>query len=254
MKNVTGLDLVKLMAGSWGTLGLLTEITFKVQPATETETTLCLHGLDDDAAANALAHAMAATVEASGAAHLPEMVAGRVLDSALGSAPATLIRIEGFADSVAHRIARLRDIYSGAAQMLEIDAANSRDLWRDIREVRPFADDDNPLWRISAAPSRGHEIAMAIRTQAPAEVCYDWQGGLVWLQMHDGVHDDIVRAAVASHGGGHATLVRARETVRAAIPVFQPQPPAVELLSSRIKAAFDPEGLFNRGSLGSLAA
>lgn len=253
MKNVTGLDLVKLFAGSHGKLGLLTEVTFKVLPTTKTEITLAIRGLEDEGACSALAHAMATSTEVSGAAHLPEGITSRVAGGELGSEPATVMRIEGFTASVAQRIELLKTLFSGVAELQEIEEAQSRDLWRDIREVVPFAGNETPLWRISVAPSKGHDVALAIRMQAPGEVYYDWQGGLIWLQMLDGVYDDVVRSFV-SKAGGHATLVRADETIRSSVPIFQPLTPAVEALTSRIKGAFDPKGIFQSGSAAAEAA
>jgi glycolate oxidase FAD binding subunit len=210
MKNVTGLDLVKLMAGSWGTLGFLSEVTFKVLPRAETETTLALRGLLDADAVTALAHAMATTLDVSGAAHLPEMVAGSVLEGRLGSEPATLMRIEGFENSVAMRAAKLKEMFSGAGPVDVLGADQSAALWSDIRDVVPFADaTQRPVWKVSMAPSRGHQMVMALRMQGPVSAYYDWQGGLVWLRMEDGeAGADELRALVGRHGGGHATLVR----------------------------------------------
>lgn len=250
MKNVTGLDLVKLMAGSWGTLGFLTEVTFKVLPATETEVTLVVRGLDDETAMNALAHAMATSNEVSGAAHLPELVASGVLGGKLGSDPATLLRVEGFGFSVGPRVANLKALLGGLGEIIELDASNSRALWLDVRDVVPFAADrGKPVWRISMAPSAGHAMALAVRQQTPAHALYDWQGGLVWLQMEDDVAASEIRAAVRAHGGGHATLVRADDGTRSAIPVFQPEAPAIAELSKRIKRQFDPRGLLNPGRM-----
>lgn len=247
MKNVTGLDLVKLMAGSWGTLGFLTEVTFKVLPAPETETTLALDIADDGEAAKAMAHAMASTAEVSGAAHLPEMVAGTLLDRGA----VTLLRVEGFADSVADRIGRLKAIYSGVDGMSEIEREQSRALWRDIASAKPFGRDaGKPVWRVSTAPSRGHEFLMGLRMQAAVNAYYDWQGGLIWLCMEGGdVEDGPVRAELNRHGGGHAMLVRARREVRERVPVFQPPAKPVAELSARIRKAFDPKGIFNPGHM-----
>lgn len=251
MKNVTGLDLVKLMAGSWGTLGLLTEVTFKVLPKPETETTLVLRGLHDADAVNALAQVMATPNEVSGAAHLPELVAANVMKGKLGSDPATLLRVEGFADSVAIRVAKLRDLLGGMGEIEELADKASHALWADIRDVAMFTDGaEKPVWKVSMAPSEGHHMVMDLRMHAPISAAYDWQGGLVWLRMEDGeAMDEALRTAVARHGGGHATLVRADPATRAAVDVFQPQAPPVAALSKRIREQFDPAGIFNPGRM-----
>ena len=251
MKNVTGLDLVKLMAGSWGTLGLLTEVTFKVLPKPETETTLVLRGLLEADAVAAMAQAMATPNEVSGAAHLPELVASGVAKGKLGSDPATLLRVEGFADSVAIRVAKLRDLLGGAGEIEVMDDKASRVLWTEIRDVTMFPQDyEKPVWKVSMAPSEGHHMVMDLRMHAPISAAYDWQGGLVWLRMEDGEPmDEALRAAVARHGGGHATLVRADAATRAAVDVFEPQPAPVAALSKRIKEQFDPAGIFNPGRM-----
>ena len=205
----------------------------------------------DDAAVQAMAHAMATSFEVSGAAHLPELVAKSVLDGALGSDAATLFRIEGFADSVAIRASRLKELLGSLGPIGELDAAQSATLWADIRDVKPFADgSQKPVWRISMKPSDAHNMVMALRMEAGASAYYDWQGGLAWLRMDAGEADaDLVRAAVKRHGGGHATLVRADEATRAAIPVFQPEPAAVAALSKRVKASLDAKGILNPGRM-----
>jgi glycolate oxidase FAD binding subunit len=250
MKNVTGLDLVKLMAGSWGTLGVLTEVTVKVLPVPESETTLIIHGLDDADAMNALAHAMATSNEPSGAAHLPALVSSGVLGGKLGSEPLTLLRVEGFEWSVRPRIDNLKALLGSMGQLSELTGEESRALWRDVRDCTPFAADrDKPLWRLSMAPSQGHEATLAIRQSTPAHALYDWQGGLVWLQMEDELAEPVVRAAVRNNGGGHATLIRAEPGIRRSVPVFEPEPMPVAALSARIKQQFDPSGVLNPGRM-----
>ncbi len=245
MKNVTGLDLVKLMAGSWGTLGFMTEVTFKVLPVPETEATLLLRGLDDEQATNAMAHAMATSAEVSGAAHLPETVAAQVLD---GQA-ATAFRLEGFADSVASRIKRLTAVFS-APGLETVTGDRSAGLWKQIRDAGFFAGKPSIVWRISMQPSEAHKFVMALRMNAAIDASYDWQGGLVWLSIEDGnPHDDLIRAELSRHGGGHAMLVRAGSDIRALVPVFQPQPAGLAGLSERIGKAFDPHGVFNTGRM-----
>ena len=248
VKNVTGYDLSKGMTGAYGTLGVLTEITIKVLPRAETETTLALRGLTDEAAARAMATAMGSSAEVSGAAHLPERVAARVLDGALGHAAATLLRVEGFATSVAYRVQALETLQGGGIERIEAD--ESRALWRDVRDAVPFADGtERPVWRVSVAPSEGWRVVEAMRRGAGVDAFYDWQGGLVWLRMEGDPEDGALRRAIARFGGGHATLVRANAATRAAVPVFEPQPGPLAALSTRLKQQFDPEGLLNPGRM-----
>ena len=253
MKNVTGLDLVKLMAGSWGTLGVMCEVTFKVLPRPETAVTVAVSGLNDAQAAEAMAAAMAMSVEVSGAAHLPESVIGRFSADSLKGGPATVLRIEGLAPSVEVRQDRLVSEMQrrGAVTVLE-DGASSG-LWREIRDVIPFADGSmKPVWRVSVAPSAGHQLVAALRLKTGVDAFYDWQGGLVWLRMEADAEEDLVRRYVKALGGGHATLVRADAATRASVPVFEPQPAPLEALARRIKDQFDPAGVLNPGRMSAL--
>ncbi|MEZ5782549.1 MAG: glycolate oxidase subunit GlcE [Rhizobiaceae bacterium] len=256
VKNVTGYDLSKGLAGSWGTLAVATDVTFKVLPAAETEATLAVRDLQDDQMAAALAVAMGSSCEVSGSAHLPEGVAENVAGGILGSRAATLLRVEGFGPSVAYRIDKLKDLLKGAPQIDEIEMRESREVWRDIRDCRPFADGtQKPVWRVSVAPSEGWKLALALRMEAPASAYFDWQGGLVWLRMEgDDPEAALVRRLVVKCGGGHATLIRAGQSWRNAVAVFQPQPTALAALSQRLKNEFDPKGILNPGRMGASAA
>jgi glycolate oxidase FAD binding subunit len=253
VKNVTGYDLS--MAGSWGTLAAVTDLTFKVLPKAETEATLVLRGLSEADAAHAMAVAMVSSNEVSAAAHLPETVVGKVLDGRLpGWRGATLLRLEGFSPSVAYRFDRLAALLAPTAAPERLEAEDSRLLWREIRDCIPFADGtDRPVWRVSMAPSQAHSMVMALRMEAAVDAFYDWQGGLVWLRMEaggeGGAEAQALRRLVAAHGGGHATLIRAPAATRAAVPVFEPQAEALAALSARLKAQFDPLGILNPGRM-----
>ncbi len=251
VKNVTGYDLSKLMANSWGTLAVFTDVTFKVLPAAETEVTLAIRGLLDDAAAAAMALALGSSAEVSSAAHLPERVAARVAGGSLGSDAATLLRVEGFGPSVTYRIAALKSLLKGAGPLEEISGEASHSVWRDVRDCAPFADgSEKPVWRVSMAPAQGHRMVLALRMQTAVDAFYDWQGGLVWLRMeHGDPEPDLLRGLVRQHGGGHATLVRAAPAHRAAVPVFEPQAPALAALSQRLKQEFDPKAILNPGRM-----
>lgn len=253
MKNVTGLDLVKLLGGSWGTLGMLTEVSFKVLPVSETSKTLCITGTHDGDETKLMAAAMATSCEVSGAAHLPGDIVEALGDKAPIDGPVTLLRLEGLAGSVADRFNRLevalRKTPAGAqAKITELEEPNSTALWAAIRDVDAFvADQTKPVWRISVAPSAGHKVVAAVQAKTGAKAYYDWQGGLVWLALEDAdnAHATLIRGAIAATGGGHATLIRASAALRATVPVFQPEPPAVQALNGRIRSAIDPDGVFD---------
>ncbi|WP_062229408.1 glycolate oxidase subunit GlcE [Aureimonas frigidaquae] len=250
VKNVTGYDLSKGLTGAWGTLAVITDLTIKVMPDCEAETTLVLRNLQDEEAAGALAAAMGSSAEVSGAAHLPYGVAAGVLDGALGRASATLVRLEGFGPSVAARARHLGGAMERVGTLERIEGAQSRALWRDVRDVRPFAGPDHrAVWRLSVTPSRAPELVMALRMHMAADAVYDWQGGLIFLRLEHGVEAERIRAAVAGHGGGHATLIRAPLEARMAVPVFQPQPPALAALAERLRRQFDPAEILNPGRM-----
>lgn len=245
MKNVTGLDLAKLLAGSHGSLALLTEVTFRLLPVPETAATIVVSNLNDAEAAAAMATALSMSVEVSGAAHLPESVCGRFAGGALTAGAATVLRIEGLAASVSVRRDKLESAMARFGPVSRLDAGTTARLWQEVRDAAPYADGTpRPLWRVSVAPTAGHQLVAALRLETGVDAFYDWQGGLVWLRMETDPEAALLRRYIKAVGGGHATLLRARPDVLAAIETFDPQPEAVAALSARVKASFDPDGLF----------
>lgn len=237
MKNVTGYDLVKLMAGSWGTLGVVTEISFKVLPAPEATGVVLIEGLDDEAAIRALSAALGSPYDITGAAHLPVGVDGK---------PVTMIRLEGFGASVKYRAEKLRgELASFGKAEIETDPDRTAAGWRYIRDVEPFHG-EGAVWRVSVKPSDGPKLTAALGMDA----VYDWGGGLVWLRTAD--EGDAGAAAIRAETrrlGGHATLVRASAAARAAVDVFEPEPAPVAALTARIRAEFDPKTILNPGRM-----
>lgn len=238
MKNVTGYDLSKLLAGSWGTLAVLDEVSVKVLPAPDQTRTLLLLGLADEAAVQAMCAAMGSPHDVSGAAHVGDR---------------TAFRIEGVAPSVEARLKGLRDLLAASgAKMEELGTFESRAFWREVRDVAPLdAARDAIVWKISCPPTEGPGIVARIKARRPdAEVIYDWSGGLIWLTLPASADADheIVRGALGP-AGGHATLIRAPDAVRASVPVFHPQSAALAALASRVKESFDPKRLFNPGRM-----
>ena len=249
VKNVTGYDLSKLMAGSWGTLSVLTEVSLKVLPRPETCATLILRGLSDMDAVRAMSLAMGSPADVSGAAHLPAGAAMRA-PGTFGADAVTALRLEGFGPSVAARIQTLTEKLAAFGEPVRLGAPETTAFWTYIRDVRPFVGDDRPVWRISAPPMNGPAILAAVQAETACEGFYDWAGGLVWLAVASSpdAGEAVVRRAVRAQDG-HATLIRAPAEVRASVAVFEPEPPALAVLTRRVKASFDPLNLLNPGRL-----
>jgi glycolate oxidase FAD binding subunit len=252
MKNVTGYDLARGLAGSWGTLAVLSEVTFKVVPMPERTATLALYGLTDEIAVEALCAAMGAPYEVSGAVHLQAPMAGRLQHDALRSSgkALTALRIENFSKSVVYRTGKLQELLAPYGDVHVFDHADSLWLWDELRGLSVLQRGSKPLWRISTAPRVGPAVVSAIARYMPVEAFYDWSGGLIWLQVPDaadaGAAD--IRRVIARHSG-HATLIRAEPPVRATVEVFQPLEPVVERLTRQLKATFDPAGILNPGRM-----
>ena len=258
VKNVTGYDLCKLLAGSWGTLAVMTEVTLKVMPRPESERTLMLRGLDDVAANRAMTAALGSPFDVSGAAHLPtsafRAAASEFGDLAANGKALTLLRLEGITASAVHRAASLAALMApfGAAEILE--EAASAAIWRSIRDVRPFAAAGSlggwPVWRIVCPPAVGGALGERLSRDTGGDVVYDWGGGLIWaaLPPKPDAHAGLVRARVDAVGG-HATLIRASEQIRRNVDVFHPQADGLASLSERVRVSFDPKNILNRGRM-----
>ena len=235
MKNVTGYDLVKLMAGSFGTLGVISEVAFKVLPRTDVTAVLLIEGLSDGDAVRAMSAALGSPFEVTGAAHTP---------TGLDGVPVTMIRIEGFEASVAYRAKELRRLLTefGSAEV-ETDPARTTAGWQWVRDVGAFHGQVGDIWRISVKPSDGPEIA----ARAGADnVLFDWGGGLIWALVTEGTD---LRARLGAFSG-HATLVRGSEETRARLAAFQPEPAPLAALSAGLRRKFDPRGILNPGMMG----
>ncbi|MBN9245975.1 FAD-binding protein [Hyphomicrobium sp.] len=253
MKNVAGIDVARGLTGSWGTLAVMTEVTFKVAPLPQTMQTLAFVGLPDDLAIEALGIAMATPLEISGAVHLPKNCAERLKVPKLKGVgqSLTLLRLETFSTSIDERKEKLKTALKVYGNPIELDPEETFGLWSEFRtlSVMPFSTDTS-LWRISTLPTKAPEIVAAIQKFMPSVAFYDWSGALIWLEVpaaaDAGAAD--VRRAVAVRGG-HATLIRAEPEIRSTVDVFEPLKPEIERLTRGIKSAFDPSGLLNRGRM-----
>ncbi len=233
VKNVTGYDLPKLAAGSWGRLFALTEVTLKVLPRPRARATWLVEGLGPDDAVAAMATAMGSQAEVAAAAHLPESA---------HAAASTLLRVQGFGPSVDARGRMLADLLApfGAVRRAEADEAAS--LWGDLRDLARFPA-DGMLWRVNVRATRAAGVVRALALP-PSDWLMDWAGALIWL-VFDGEPARVRRAA--EEAGGHAMLVRAPAEARARIPALHPGTAAIALLEERVRRAFDPAGVFETG-------
>lgn len=253
VKNVTGFDLPKVLAGAFGTLGILTEVTLKVLPAPEATCTLCLSSLTNAEAIDVMKRAMASPMSVTGAAHLPSEAAARIRNfMPLPKGAATLLRLEGMrpvVDLAAQRLTALFRDQSAAIESLN-DAA-SLALWPIVGGASLFAASNAPVWRISIPPASAVAVAGTLRKGPVSTLYFDWAGGLIWAEdATDGLDSAAaIRGAIAATGG-HATLMRGSPHLRGSIRTFQPLTPGVAKLAQRLKAQFDPFGIFNPGRMG----
>lgn len=252
MKNVTGYDLCRGLAGSWGTLAVMSEVTMKVLPTAESTCTLLFKGLTDDVAVDAMCSALGTPFDVSGTVHLHEDFASSMLDTELLRRPSTItaIRLENFKSSLEYRSKRLSESLVAFGESVILDDAASRAFWASMLELKFLQGSDDPVWRISTAPTQGARLVSALERRLDCKAAYDWSGGLIWLQTAptaDAGATEVRR--VVAEIGGHATLVRADATVRASIEVFQPLTPAVDALTRKLKHSFDPAGILSPGRM-----
>jgi len=224
MKNVTGYDLSRLMAGSYGTLGVISEVSLKVLPIPRACLTLMLDGLDDVRAVAALSRALGSPYEVTGAAHLA------------AGAHRTLIRLEGFEASVHYRAERLQRLL---AEFGDWWVEKDSPAWQDLCNVAPLHGGGD-VWRVSARPTKG---PMLVARVPGADAVYDWGGGLIWLRVPEGTD---LRAALGPFDG-HATLVRAGPGTRARLSMFHPVSQPIAAIEAGLRARFDPRGILNPG-------
>jgi len=252
MKNVTGYDLCRGVAGSWGTLAVMSEVTMKVLPVPEATCTLLYKGLTDDVAVDAMCTALGTPFDVSGTAHLHEDFAVRMLDKDILRRPSTVtaLRLENFKSFLDYRSNKLAQALEAYGKPEILDDAASRQFWSGMRKLDFLDASDDPVWRISTAPTNGARVVAALSRRLDCRAAYDWSGGLVWLLTSPSADAGAaeVRRVVAEIGG-HATLMRADPSIRSSVDVFQPLSPAVDRVTRQLKHSFDPAGILNPGRM-----
>jgi len=253
MKNVTGYDLCKLIAGSYGTLAVATEFTFKVLPKPEKMRTVLVFGEALEDAIRTMNAAMSSVHEVSATAYLPVGIAAKTdIDMVKGPGqPVTAIKVEGPAPSAEFRCAALRDMFKDAGEIEELHGHRSRRFWEQVGNVTPFAQDQSRvIWKVSVPPSEAkHYIADVTADYPDLEYFCDWAGGLIWLSLPADTPKGGEARMRAALRGGHATLIRANEGLRAEISPFQPLNTIKAKISENIREGFDPHGILNPGRM-----
>ncbi len=240
MKNVTGYDLVKLMAGSFGTLGVLSEVSLKVLPKTETAASLMLYWKSetarDEDAVGAMSLALGSPYEVTGAVHFTQHDAGW---------PVTIIRVEGAEASVRYRLGKLRDILAGLGDIVLLtDPEKVAKQWKSIRDVGSWESSPYDIWRLSVKPTDAPGIVA--RMPEDTNIFYDWGGGLIWAACEKGT--DLRREIGAF--SGHATLIHTWEQGELGFSRFQPETAPISAITAGLRSKFDPRGILNPGLMG----
>ena len=236
VKNVTGYDLPKLAAGSFGTLFVMTEVTLRTVPRGSTAAYLSIEGLSPEAGLKCLRRAAASPLDPTGLAYLPAMTASRLTGKAH---PVAIFRLEGQASGVAARATELcRTLGEGASTL---DNAQGAKIFHALTHIAPLFSDAGELWRLSIPPANATEMLAAL---SPSSWAADWAGGLLWCETNAAqIH------TLAKKAGGHATLFRKPSVWPDSSEVFPPLDPATRALTLRLKDAFDPARILNPGRM-----
>lgn len=222
MKNVTGYDLARLQCGARGTLGVLTEVGFKVLPRPEFTATLKFENLDRTATANLFTSAMKTPYEVTGAARTP------------GVKGTALLRLEGFEESVKYRAKALLDHLGNSAE-IETNPDKNSEIWTAIRDVTPFANHDGDIWSLSIKPTDFGKL-----TEPLDNMLVDWACGRVWLKTPKNTN----LRAMLKDISGHATLIRGEGQH------IHPEVEPLAKLAGALRQKYDPRGILNPGLMG----
>jgi glycolate oxidase FAD binding subunit len=237
VKNVTGYDLPKLAAGSFGTLFAMTELTLRTYPRTAVPTSLLVRDLDVESGCALMRKAASTPFEATGFCYLPRTALAR-MDLGVDAASLTVFRFEGGEESMAVRAEAFSRLLAPQGTT-QVDAR----IWTELRDLAPFRN-ARTVWRLCVPPAAAVAAIAALRPE-----CFvaDWAGGLLWAEPRVATTPVEVHR-LAREFGGHAMLFRGDGEARRGA-VFPPLDAATMALTRRLKEAFDPGRVFNPGRM-----
>ncbi len=236
VKNVSGYDLAKVFSGSFGTLGLLTEICLKVWPCFELNWTLVVYDLEPVVALAWLQQLAGLPYEITGLAYVPSIGT---------EASRTMVRLEGSEEALKAQLAAL-DIPSTGTEILEQAASSA--AWEKVREIgtEPLAADEE-RWRFVLPSNQTIALLEALKPHQPLRYWCDWAGGLLWIDFSTVTPAALLHQLALEHGGVAWRIGTTTDDPNST--AFTPLEPGLVQLNKRLKEAFDPHGIFNPGRL-----
>ena len=255
IKNVSGYDLSKLLAGSWGTLSLVTELTFKVLPAAPASRSLALWDLSVRLGTALMAEVISTPCETSGLAYLPATALAAIEQNTISFSgeSLTLIRLEGTELSVNERMQTINKWLPGNCKYSIFDQAESISIWSWIGNIAPLVDRQRSpcILKISLPPASAWSLTRFIDELRGCIWYLDAAGGWLWVGLCQAAGADkldAIRQEVNTIGGA-TTLYRAPPAVKQRAGIYSFPDESIKRLNEKIKCSFDPAGIFNPGRL-----
>ena len=250
VKNVTGYDLCKLVSGSYGTLTVLTELSIKVLPKSESSKTLIINNPHLKKAMEYLGTALSSSTDPSGGVFYPERFENNfVFNDLTHKGALTAIRIEGPTNSVDQRISRLvKELSLLENEYSVLDNFQTDLFWSKTRNLEVFLNLKNNLLRVIVPVS---ETLNVIQKLKKYEINYflDWGGNLIWLELET-ISLKILKEIkeITQEHSGYFTIIKLEDDLKASADIFTIDPIKYKI-SEKIKKSFDPKRIFNPGKM-----
>ena len=242
VKNVAGYDLMKLLIGSYGTLGIVTEVTFRTYPIPEASQTVAISG-----AASAIAEVIK-QLRNSGLTPTAADLVSANLSQQLGLANLTLfVRFQTIPESIKAQSAQLEAMTQGlAVKISNYQGQTEVDLWQKLSEIRTFDNEQTTICKLGILPNQGVPLLEQLATQAnPAQVMLHTGSGLGVVKL-DNPDPQVIRdiRTFCRANSGFLSILSAPKALKQQVDIWGYQGNALGMMRT-IKSKFDPQGVFN---------